>query len=507
MVTAPCHGYHHQYSRKCELMSILQNHCKAIARMLMRCLVDRRLATPDLSHPLHIVVPRWDAKLGDAIVSSFFFREARQLGARVTVLTVPELVDLHRLVFGVDRVIHVASAPTLARLGPLVRELGQVDALVHLVGRIQPLEMLFIRLLKPARVYSLDDALHCVSGKLGETTAQLNVVERYARVLLDLGANQIDRSYIVPLPERQNSDAVAHILVNPYASRPDKSLEFSKALSLVRALADAWPQRHIGILCSPVNHAEAQSLEHAIARSNVRALLELDTPRAVAGAIQQAEAVVSVDTAIVHMTVGLKTALVAIYPASDSYNPWQPPPAPQTRILFSRQGPQQYPNIGRKNMNEFADGDVLQLVAELLQESTATALTLDAHIIPGLGVAAGTMARQLPLISQAFPEITDCHPGTLNLQLSRPLRLIHPHHRSAPLAWTPSGRTREVFDLLRIELDFDHLACRVPAWLYVAHGSPHRKTPAIHEVIATRLELDGARRCRVHLPTHAVELA
>ena len=158
-------------------------------------------------------------------------------------------------------------------------------------------------------------------------------------------------------------------------------------------------------------------------------------------------------------------------------------------------------------MNGFTDVDVIQPVAELLQESIAATLAVDAHIAPGLGVATGTLARQLPLISRSFPEVADCHPGTLNLQLSRPLRLIHPHHRSAPLAWTPSGRTSEVFDLLRIELEFDHLAHRVPAWLYVAHGSPHRQTPTVHEVIATRLELNGAQRCRVHLPAHAVELA
>ncbi len=151
------------YPLTCDQMSILQNHRNAIARMLMRCLVDRQLSPRGLAHPLHIVLPRWDAKLGDAIVSSFFFREARKLGARVTVLTVPELVDMHRLDFGVDRVIPVTCAPTLTGLGPLVRELGSVDVFVHLVGRIQPIEMLFIRLLKPARVYSLDkNKLHTV---------------------------------------------------------------------------------------------------------------------------------------------------------------------------------------------------------------------------------------------------------------------------------------------------------------------------------------------------------
>jgi len=493
-------------SRTPMLMSISQLQVKTIARSLMRVLVDRQLTPRDLASPMHIVIPRWDAKLGDAIISSFFLREARKLGARLTVLTIPELVDLHRNDFGVDRVITVTGAPNLIGLNALVRELGPVDVLVHLVGRIQPLEMLFIRMLKPARVYALDDELRCVSGKLGALTADLNVVERYTRVLLELGAKQIDRDYIVPLPKHQNGDATAHILVNPYASRSGKSLGFERAVSLVQALADAWPRQRVGILCSPVSRVEAQRLEHTIARCNVRALVELDTPRAVAGAMKRTRAVISVDTAIVHMAVGLKTALVAIYPTSDSPNPWLPPKAPRTRVVFSRRAPGQFPQNGSKCMNNFSNDEVIKAVADVIEEPVFAALALDAEIVAGLGAAAGTLALQLPLISKTFPEVAGCHPGTLNLQLSRSLRLIHPHHRSAPLAWTPSGRTKEVFDLLRVELEFDHIADRVPAWLYVAHGSPHRHTPTVHEVIADRLMLGGVRHCRVHVPAHAVEL-
>ena len=94
-------------------------------------------------------------------------------------------------------------------------------------------------------------------------------------------------------------------------------------------------------------------------------------------------------------------------------------------------------------------------------------------------------------VSKDFPEVADCHPGTINLELECPLEVTQPDHRTAPLAWTPSGRTTEVFDLLRIELEFGPLPTRVPAWLYVAHASPHRGTPTVHEVITQQLNLSG----------------
>ncbi|MCU1730116.1 MULTISPECIES: glycosyltransferase family 9 protein [unclassified Pseudomonas] len=486
-------------------MRITEKHRKAAARFLMRVLTDRRLSASLPDAPLHIVVPRWDAKLGDAIVSSFFFREAKKLNARVTVLTVEPLADLHKAHFGVDQVLVTDENPGALALCRLARQLGRVDVMVHLVGRIQPAEMLFIRLLKPARVYSLDDQLRCVNRKFGAASAGLDVAGRFARVLADLGLDAIQCDYIVPLAPTAPKNP-PHLLVNPYASRADKSLSPAKARQLLRALADAWPGKSIGILCSPASRKQARLLAVETARDNVRCLEDLNTPKEAASYISRAQAVVSVDTAIVHMAVGLRAPLLALYPDSgDGFNPWLPPASPHTRVIFSRQCPDHYRRTGKKDMNAFAVEEVIEGLADLLPASAPRpALALDARIIAGLGVARGTLARQLPLISREFPEVHACHPGTLNLQLEHPLHLLRPDHRTAPLAWTPSGRSTEVFDLLRIELEFAQMPERIPAWLYIAHGSVHRQTPSVHEVIAGRLDLDGAGSCRMHIPADAV---
>ncbi len=86
-------------------MSFLRNTSKTCMRVVFRLLVDRSLQPRPTEENLHILVPRWDAKLGDSIVSSFFFREARKLNARVTILTVAELAQMHALDFGVDQVV------------------------------------------------------------------------------------------------------------------------------------------------------------------------------------------------------------------------------------------------------------------------------------------------------------------------------------------------------------------------------------------------------------------
>ncbi|MGV8863211.1 MAG: glycosyltransferase family 9 protein [Pseudomonas sp.] len=473
---------------------------------MARLLADRPLTAALAASNPHVIVLRWDAKLGDAIVSSFFYREARKLNAHITVLTVAELAELHTLDFAADQVIVTRPAPRLAELYRLARQLGRVDVVVHLVGTVQPAEIIFLRLLRPALVYSLDDSLNCVNRKFGASTQSLDTAARYRKVLIDLGATEVQSSYIVPLPAELPEVAQApHILFNPYASRAEKCLSRERATTLLQAIARTFSSYTIGILNSPVTLADAQQLKATVALANVQVVDGLVSPRDVAGYLCCAHAVISVDTAIVHMAVGLGTPLVAIYPVmEDTFNPWLPPPDPQTYVIHSQPQPGHAAQKSTRNMNAFSTQAVLNALQALLPQPAT--LSLDARIVHGLGVASGTLARQLPLISENFPEVADCHPGTINVLLDRPLLLTKPDHRTAPLAWTPSGRITEVFDLLRVELELSSTPARIPAWLYVAHGSPHRSTPSVHELIAYPLSLTGVHHCRLHMRADAVAL-
>jgi hypothetical protein len=296
-----------------------------------------------------------------------------------------------------------------------------------------------------------------------------------------------------------------HILFNPYASRAEKCLSTERSISLLQAIAEAFPSRTIGILSSPATLQDAQCIHNAVARANVRVVPGLSSPKDVAGYISRAQVMISVDTAVVHMAVGLATRLVAIYPTMEgAFNCWLPPPSPLTRVIYSQQSFRRSGQRRARNMNAFSTQTLVDALHALL--TTPATLTVGARIVPGLGVASRTLARQLPLISQHFPQVADCHPGTINLSLDQPLLLTDPDHRTAPLAWTPSGRTTEVFDLLHVELELGSSSVRIPAWLYVAHGSPHRNTPWIHELIAHSLNLNNVRHCRLHLRANAVSL-
>lgn len=126
-------------------------------------------------------------------------------------------------------------------------------------------------------------------------------------------------------------------------------------------------------------------------------------------------------------------------------------------------------------------------------------IVINASITNGLGAATQTLAHQLPLIASEFPEIAVCHRGTINLRLEVPLWVLVPDHRTKPIAWWPGRSKTEVFDFVRIELEVPTYASAVPAWLYIPHDSPHRKTIHIQEAITTQLNLTGVESCRIKI--------
>jgi len=123
----------------------------------------------------------------------------------------------------------------------------------------------------------------------------------------------------------------------------------------------------------------------------------------------------------------------------------------------------------------------------------------------GFGIATQTLKQQLPLMAVEFPEIADCHFGTINIALDSSLIVLHPDHRTKAIEWAP-GRF-EVFDLVRIGLEVPYGGIPRPAWLYVAHDSPHRATPHVHEVIGPRIDFGSSREIGIIIHRQCTRLA
>ncbi|KRR07719.1 hypothetical protein CQ12_28170 [Bradyrhizobium jicamae] len=122
--------------------------------------------------------------------------------------------------------------------------------------------------------------------------------------------------------------------------------------------------------------------------------------------------------------------------------------------------------------------------------------------ISGLGLATTTVAKQYAHLVREFPDIRDVHRwGTLNLQLEYPLRILNPDHTTSPIEWDPGFK--EQFSLTRIDVELcDRAAKPQPAWIYVAHRSPHRANTLFIELLTATLQVKNGDRLLVRLPSY-----
>jgi CTP-dependent riboflavin kinase len=121
--------------------------------------------------------------------------------------------------------------------------------------------------------------------------------------------------------------------------------------------------------------------------------------------------------------------------------------------------------------------------------------------ISGLGLGITTVAKQYEHLVREFPDIKDVHRwGTLNIRLEYPLRILNPDYTTSSIEWEPGFRER--FSLTRIDLEPRTTAKPQPAWIYVAHRSPHRANTLFIELLTATLEVRNGDRFLIHLPDY-----
>lgn len=144
--------------------------------------------------------------------------------------------------------------------------------------------------------------------------------------------------------------------------------------------------------------------------------------------------------------------------------------------------------------------------AKTLRGPYRAMISIRGTIQKGFGGASGNLVTQLPRIAEGFPEVKNCFHGTLNIELEKPLLVLSPDHRTKRIDWHPDHAPGEVFDLLRIDLEAPLGSPKIPAWLYIAHNSDHRRNLRMHEVIAQKIGASVGCACMIHIDRPCVTL-
>ena len=298
-----------------------------------------------LSECKRIVLVRWDAKFGDAFVSSFLFRELRKANPElsIVVITTAQLAPLFEHHWGADEVHICRKRAGYLELDRLARKIGEADLLVHLSKELKPKDLFFIRRLHPAHVASLDDEPRCVDIKLRQQCAGMHFADKLAHLLKLCGVENVDTAYWLPHDEQRREAVSAflparyrHIIAfNPYGAGHARRLDEESICKVIALIKAKGNQYGVCLLHAPGEREEVERIVERFRGQGVFFYPQSNSILDVVAQIEVADGLISVDTATVHIASGLRKPLLALYnPDPENYADWGPN-SPNALVLFS----------------------------------------------------------------------------------------------------------------------------------------------------------------------------
>ncbi|MGL5029912.1 MAG: glycosyltransferase family 9 protein [Aeromonas sp.] len=346
------------------LINQLQLARDILRRQLGRWLFDKvRVGTMD-DGAGKVVLVRWDAKLGDAIVSSWVAREIHkdQPDREVWVITTPAMAPLFRDHFGVDRVVEIRKRPGYRALKQLARDLGKIGYIVHFAKQLKMKDIFFLNKVDACHIVGIDDELACIDMKLGKKTSGRHFAEKFSEVLKLIGITSPDTHYIVPKNQQWESSLTRWwpinatvIAFNPYGNGKSRRLTTSSISAMLEIMLSHCTHQ-LCLLFPPGMEDEALALK-AAASMPERVIISPDKPT-IGGLFTQIRhcmGLVSVDTATVHIAAGLSLPILGLYNpgtggGGENYREWHPN-TPNAVTLFSACLTEQ--NINTLDLGEF----------------------------------------------------------------------------------------------------------------------------------------------------------
>jgi ADP-heptose:LPS heptosyltransferase len=267
-----------------------------------------------------VVFIRWDAKLGDAIVLSWVLRELKRQrpDLEITVITSPALEPLFRYGFGIESIYLAGKQHGWGQLPQIAKALHRSRYVVHLSEIWRPRELRFVRQLAPQQVVGLDDELQMINVKLGQATKEQHFSERLVPWLEQLGIDTSNRQYWVPRSQKAAVKVAATwpsgkvVGLCPYGA--SKSRQFSAAqIRFTAHLILAKPNTQLLMIVRPDQASSITAVLGTEPWFDRVFFQTTDDLFEVCEQVAKCDAIVSVDTAIVHIASGLQKPLLALY--------------------------------------------------------------------------------------------------------------------------------------------------------------------------------------------------
>ncbi len=282
----------------------------------------------------NIVVVRWDAKIGDSIVSSFFFRELKKAypESKIQVITTQALSELYKSHFAVDAVHISKKRPSYSDLSKLAKQFESADIVIHLSKILKMKDLFFLNRVKAKNIVGLDSGVKLVNINLNQATLGQHFSSKYHAILELLDVDNIKTNYVIPncpqvserISNKINLQDKLVVAINPFGSSRNRQLPIEQVAKLIRLLKEEHSSLAILLVSPPSEQSSLTPLLQEFGEfcfvdtggTTIYDAIEL---------LRFASVVVSVDTSIIHIANGLNKKIVGLYnPDPINYQEWSP---------------------------------------------------------------------------------------------------------------------------------------------------------------------------------------
>ena len=257
--------------------------------------------------------------LGDLLTAVPALRGLRQAhpGAHVSLAMPAPLGDLALLSGAVDEVVDTAP------LAPLAAHLHRADLAVNLHGR-GPQSTALLAATSPRRLVAY--------GVTSAWRADEHEVARWCRLVAEAGAPADPRALALPPPQTPPPVPGA-VLVHPGAALPSRLWPVDRWATVVRGLVGRGAP--VVLTGSAVERDRALRVAELSGLPEEAVLAGRTRPLELAGLVESARLLVSVDTGVAHLATAYGTPSVVLFGPTDP-SLWGPPAdRPQHRVLWA----------------------------------------------------------------------------------------------------------------------------------------------------------------------------
>lgn len=295
----------------------------------------------DFSTVKQIVFSKIDGKLGDTQIMSGIFPVLKQSfpEIKLTVLTSANVAPLYKLL-SVDQIIICSKRPDKAELDKIAEQIGSCELFVTLEAYFRFHDFYLLHKLQPVFVAGINDKVKSININLQHRNPDSHITD-YFRDLLSLGGiKNADLSYVEFVTDKSIAAARQYcrkgqILLAPWGASKHKHLSDQVIVQIAEAVLH-HTDKDVVLMVPPAGNYLHDLLNQKLDSARLVAVPDTLSVLDLPAVVSLSHAVISVDTAYVHLACASHLPLFALYNGNSAFltRLWAPVPGKHDAKVF-----------------------------------------------------------------------------------------------------------------------------------------------------------------------------